>query len=183
MFRRCSGRRAGTSHKPLFGNTNYGNRAERRARPNATELAMVLEAGVRMDFRMRQHTRLPRKRSTMPRTNGRMPGEVTSTGASPSLELLSHQMDELADGQRCRCAGAWCRVGEARERGGHRAILCRGHVVMPVDRPGRRSRVSKLCARLTGRRHARGEPRSRPKLSPKAAGYKYLPGKICRVCG
>ena len=30
-----------------------------------------------------------RKRSTMPRTNGRMPGEVTSTGASPSRAASS----------------------------------------------------------------------------------------------
>jgi hypothetical protein len=48
-----------------------------------------------------------RKRSTMPRTNGRMPAEVTSTGASPSRAAVSNFSRTRvmnSDGSECRIA-------------------------------------------------------------------------------
>lgn len=85
-----------------------------------------------------------RKRSTLPRTNGRMPAEVTSTGA--------------------RYRGPQgARVPRALRRPAPRSCRSCRWIVPVGDRVFQSS-----VLRLTDRRHAREKPRSRPRLSLKA---------------
>jgi hypothetical protein len=73
----------------------------------------------------------------------------------------------------------------ARRESAADAALSRAEVVpvMPVDRPGRRSRVSTLWAAADGPPARKREAALASKAFPEAGDGNTSPGKICRVYG
>src|SRR5579864_9497139 len=130
-----------------------------------------------------------RKRSTMPRTNGRMPGEVTGAGASPR-EVEQQRRQDADDQDRHHAHGEpdvasaehGAEIDEARQR--CLAALgrcCVGHAGRSIP-SGARLKAVRSGWRATGTNEW---SRARVQGWPRRVRWKglRLPGKMCRVYG